>query len=286
MKEIKQVTIKGRIIDFYNDSLFQELKAYYGKTTLFNILKIERNENRHSAFLAWLLDKNGSHGLGEEPLKRFMRLLAKEDDKYNEPFLVGNYQIENMYVVTERPAKVNGQKKTGRVDVFISFDYRLLPIIVENKDVLHHARVIIENKVYTDEHDDQTKFYLDWVRQEYKGKHNQTIIGVFLSPQKPEKCSGDVDGFEYVKITYQDILQSLMEPLLKMEMSCEARFFITDYIVNLGQPVQDKEEGSKGDDQDTILAISNSNVSKFLQLHERNKELLDAALYAKCYERY
>ena len=284
MEESKQVAIKRWIIDFYNNPLYQELKAYYGKTTLFNVLKIERNENRHSAFLAWLLDANGSHRLGEEPVKRFMRLLAKIDDRYIEPFLVGNYQIENVEVVTEKPAKVEGQKKTGRVDIFISFDYKLLNGKVEEKETLHHVHVIVENKVYTDEHDDQTKLYLDWARQEYKGKHNQTIVGAFLAPEKPDKCSGDVDGFEYVKITYQDILQDLIEPLLKIEMSPEARFFITDYIINLGQPVQDKED-EKSNNQDTILAISNENEKKFAKLYEDNNILLDAALYAKCYER-
>jgi hypothetical protein len=278
--------IKNAIIKFYNDPLYQELKAYYGKTTLFNILKIERNENRHSAFLAWLLDVNGSHGLGEEPLKRFMRLLAKMDDKYNEPFLVGNYQVENVEVVTEKPAKVEGQKKTGRVDIFVSFDYKLLNVKVEEKDTQYHVHVIVENKVYTNEHDDQTKLYLDWARQTYKGKHNQTIIGVFLAPEKPENCSGDEEnGFKYVKITYQDILQDLIEPLLKMEMSPEAHIFITDYIINLGQPVQDKGEDEKSNNQDTILAVSNENEKKFAELYKENQVLLDAALYAKCYER-
>ncbi len=278
-------TIKSEIIKFYNDPLYQELKAYYGKTTLFNVLKIERNENRHSAFLAWLLDENGSHGLGEEPLKRFMRLLAKMDDRYNEPFLVGNYQVEKVEVVTEKPAKVDGQKKTGRVDIFINFDYKLLNVKVEEKDTLRHVHVIVENKVYTNEHDDQTKLYLDWARQEYKEENNKDIVGVFLAPVKPDNCSGDVDGFEYVKIIYQDILQDLIEPLLKMEMSPEARVFITDYIINLGQPVQDKGEDEKGNNQDTILAISNENEKKFAKLYEDNKILLDAALYAKCYER-
>lgn len=268
--------IKEQIIGFYNDPLYQELKAYYGKTTLFNILKIERNENRHSAFLAWLLDENGSHGLGEEPLKRFMRLLAKMDDKYNEPFLVGNYQVENAKIDTEHPVSIGSKK--GRIDVFIEFDYK-------GENGTNHVHVIIENKVYTNEHDEQTKLYLDWARQEYKGKHNQNIIGVFLAPDCPEKCSGDTKDFSYVKITYQDILQDLIEPLLKMEMSPEARILITDYIINLGQPVQDKGEDGKGNNQDSILAISNANVSKFLQLYERNEELLDAALYAKCYER-
>ena len=207
------------------------------------------------------------------------------DDKYNEPFLVGNYQVENVEVVTEKPAKVDGQKKTGRIDIFIGFDYKMLNVKVEEKETLHHVHVIVENKVYSDEHDDQTKLYLDWARQEYKGKHNQTIVGVFLAPEKPDKCSGDVDGFEYVKITYHDILQDLIEPLLKMEMSQESRIFITDYVINLGQPVQDKGEGEKSNNQDTILAISIENEQKFCKLYEENHILLDAALYAKCYER-
>ena len=279
--------IKDQIIDFYNDPLFQKLKAYYGKTTLFNVLKIERNENRHSAFLAWLLNKNGSHGLGDEPLKRFMRLLAKKDDNYNEPFLVGNYCIENVNVFTEKPVKVNGQTKTGRIDIFIDFDYNITTVIGSDTDKWQHVHVIVENKVYTNEHDDQTKLYIDWARQEYKGKHNQTIIGVFLAPEKPKECSGDEkDGFEYVKITYQDILQDLIEPLVKIEISSEARVFITDYIINLGQPVQDKDDNdAKVNNQDTILAISKENENKFNELYKNNKELLDASLYANCHER-
>lgn len=281
--------IKDWIISFYNNQTYQELKAYYGKTTLFNILKIERNENRHSAFLAWLLDENGSHGLGEEPLKRFMRLLSKEDSNYNEPFLVGNYKIENMAVLTEKPVKVNGQKKTGRIDIFVDFDYKSLERKEEKEETskLNHVHVIVENKVYTDEHDDQTKLYIDWARQEYKGKHSQTIIGVFLAPEKPKLCSGDSKGvFNYVKITYQDLLQDVIEPLLLMEMSQEARVFITDYIINLGQPVQEKKDDAENNNnQDTILAVSNENQGRFVKLYEDNQELLDAALYSNCCER-
>lgn len=290
MGENNQNSIKNRIVDFYNDPDFQKLKAYYGKTTLFNVLKIERNENRHSAFLAWLLDKNGSHGLGEEPLKRFMRLLAKTDEKYTEPFLVGNYQIENTNVVTELPVKADGHSKTGRIDIYIDFDYKLLLGTEEERNKMQHVHVIVENKVYTNEHDDQTKLYIDWARQEYKGKHNQTIIGVFLAPEKPNKCAGDDDEkegcFKYVKITYQEILKYVIEPLLFMGMPQEAQTFITDYVINLGQPVNDSDENNtKGNSQDTILAISNENEQKFFELYRRNKDLLDAALYAKCQAR-
>ena len=39
-----------QILDMYNDSMYQELKAYYEKTTIFNVLGVERSETRHSAF--------------------------------------------------------------------------------------------------------------------------------------------------------------------------------------------------------------------------------------------
>ena len=49
-----------QILDMYNDSTYQELKAYYEKTTIFNVLGVERSETRHSAFLCWLLShENG-----------------------------------------------------------------------------------------------------------------------------------------------------------------------------------------------------------------------------------
>ena len=62
----------------YNDPLYQELNEYYSKTTIFNILGIERSENRHSSFLRWLLDNRSSHGLGDEPMQKFLRLYASK----------------------------------------------------------------------------------------------------------------------------------------------------------------------------------------------------------------
>ena len=47
--------LKKKIIDMQNDSIYQNLSASYNKQNIFSILKIERNENRHSAFLCWLL---------------------------------------------------------------------------------------------------------------------------------------------------------------------------------------------------------------------------------------
>lgn len=263
-------TIKNQIIDFYNDALFQKLNAYYCKTTLFNILKIERNENRHSAFLAWLLDIKESHGLGEEPLRRFMRLLAKADSRYDSPFVVGSYRVENERVRLEHLVDNN-----RRIDVYITFDCFEKD---ENDKCSNRFCIIIENKVYTEENGHQTQLYYDWAKKDKENK-GATIIGVFLSPDKDKTCSCQ----EYIKIDYQELLVQVIEPLLALEMSDEARWIISDYIVNLGQPKKLVDEnGDYVIKEDTILAVSMDNTDCFAKLYKKHKNLLNVALFTVC----
>ena len=49
------------ILRIKNNPIYQELKGYYSQSTIFSALGIERNENRHSAFLCWLLDPKSDH---------------------------------------------------------------------------------------------------------------------------------------------------------------------------------------------------------------------------------
>lgn len=61
-----------------NDPALLEIRRLLGSANLFRILGTESRERWHSAFLAWALDPNGSHGLGDFPLRRFLTLLTKE----------------------------------------------------------------------------------------------------------------------------------------------------------------------------------------------------------------
>ena len=70
--------IQELVVNMYKAPAYQQLKTYYARTTIFNVLGIERNENRFSAFICWLLNTNGSHGLGDEPLKKLLRLYASK----------------------------------------------------------------------------------------------------------------------------------------------------------------------------------------------------------------
>lgn len=272
--------LNNQIVALYNDPLFQELKAYYSKTTIFNILKIERNENRHSAFLAWLLDANGSHGLKEEPLRKFLRALAVSetgsiDKTLANSFVSGNYSYENLVVETEKSVET---EKKGRIDVFVSFDMETANKETANKGNANnktHVYIIIENKVYSKEHDEQTKIYLDWASRELRKRGKKTaIIGVFLSPEKQSECS----AVEFVKFTYEDLLEKVIEPLLCMEMTDKNRWILNDYILNLGQPAKswnDKEDPEK---EDRILAVSSAKRKDFRRLYRKHRVLFDTIL--------
>ena len=154
--------MRSQIIKFYNDSDFQRLNSYYNRTTIFNIMNIERRELSHSAFLKWLLDINGSHNLDEEPLKKLLRMLVNTDNNniLNEDILnillIGDYKIQDFHIETEKA--VESDKNKGRIDIFAKFN-----IFKENseKDFKKDIIVIIENKVDSKHHDDQTTTYKD-----------------------------------------------------------------------------------------------------------------------------
>lgn len=268
------------IIAFYNDENFQKIKQYYERTTIFNVLKIERNENRHSAFICWLLDIHGSHQLGEEPLRKFLRTAANKttNEDVRNRLIVGNYKIEDFYINTEESVAKN--KKVGRIDIYIKF-IMVYGSSEEGKTI--PIQVIVENKIYTSEHDEQTKLYYEWALDENK-KHNPDengiIIGVFLSPELVEKCDGDCEDFTYAKMDYETLLYDVIEPLLGSEMTSDTEHMISDYIVNLGKPAKPTNEDGTPKEKalNDILAITRENQQILNELFKKNKELLVAAL--------
>ncbi len=64
-----------------NIDCLKELDEYILIKNIFDILKIGGMEIRHSNFLAWLLDPNESHGLGDIFLKNFLINTIKNNGK-------------------------------------------------------------------------------------------------------------------------------------------------------------------------------------------------------------
>lgn len=56
------------------------LDARLARFNLFNVLKIQKAEIRHSNVLAWLLTPGETHGLGDKFLRRFLSQLLMEKE--------------------------------------------------------------------------------------------------------------------------------------------------------------------------------------------------------------
>ena len=116
--------IKELILSMYNDPTYQKLNAYYSKTTIFNVLGVERSENRQSSFLCWLLNNKSSHGLGDEPMKKLLRLYFKDKDNVDASLLshimTGDYNLDIEEITTEKViGKIIGTKDKSRFDIWV-----------------------------------------------------------------------------------------------------------------------------------------------------------------------
>lgn len=273
--------MKKQIIEFYNDPDFQRLNSYYNRTTIFNILNIERRELSHSAFLKWLFDINGSHNLNDEPLKKLLRHITnaggnkKITDNIANAFLIGDYTIKDFNIETEK--SVVGCENKGRIDIFANFGIFKKKDEsnknTEEKELKENIVLVIENKIDASESNNQTMIYSEWVKEQYKG---YIPILIFLNPNG-EDCSSN----EFITISYQDILEYVIEPLLNMETNDDTKIILEDYIVNLGQPKKQVDGDEEDNDLETILAVSKKNKETFSKLLGKYEKLLNASLVAK-----
>lgn len=308
--------IKKRIAALYEDPIYMELDAYFNTTNIFNILQIERNETKHSAFIAWLLDPKGSHGLGEKPLRKFLQMLAFHGDNSsvendmscllcNDSYIC----LNNVNVATEYAIDMNekadneirglnhDKKFDKKIDILVSLDIKY-----EERELKEDAKpsnggykkedyvstiktrplvVVVENKIYTKESENQTLIYYKWVDKNKKDitgnvGNEQCIIGVFLTPEGGRKCSAD-NLHPFVKLSYSDILVDFVEPLVKCNISERNRNILSDYMMNLCQPW--KADGK----EEYILATSAYIKSKynafFKEERKKELELLLASVY-------
>jgi hypothetical protein len=170
-------------------------KTYFN---LFETLGYQRLEDTHSNILAWLLNPEESHGLGDAFLRAFV-------DKV--------FNITNLPIIF--PVKVFREKQEGnnRPDV-----------IVEG----NNWWLVIENKIDSDEQEDQIKRYANrWKR---RGKLRENVLLAFLSPSgwKPESN-------DFIPVSYRTIRELLENKSMsfKGDSNFLCRHFIDHIILDL-----------------------------------------------------
>lgn len=167
-------------------------KRYFN---LFKTLEIQWREDVHSGIIAWLLDPEETHGLGEEFLCTFIR------------------KIFNKELSSYSPIKVirESQECGDRPD-----------IVVEG----NNWWLLIENKIKSDEQDKQTIRYAS--RWKNKGIIGENIFLVYLSPSGLSPESPD-----FKPVSYRTILELLENMHFQDDSNIFIRNFIDHIYMDL-----------------------------------------------------
>ena len=193
------------------EQFFVEVKAIHDKYRLtgenfniFKVLGIERSEIQHSAFLAELLNVQGSHGQGSKYLDLFLKQTGMVDFDSKTSKTIVEYHIGEVD---------NEEKEGGNIDILIR----------------HREKrcIIIENKINARDQRNQLKRYHNSL------KNGGKLFYLNLFGNKPSKESIDdlIEGKHYHIITYQsDILQWLERCLKESENLPIIKETIKQYI--------------------------------------------------------
>ena len=184
------------------DEDFDKLDLGLKNPNIFQILRITKNEIRHSNFLSWLLDPEESHKLGDIFLKRFLREVFSSD-KFLE---IDQVDVEGMDL-----SKVEILREWKNIDILI---------------VLENVVVCIENKVLSKEHSNQLMRYREIIESNYPN-YNQTFV--FLSP---EGDTSESESDTYEPISYEFIVNSLdrIISVYGNSLNEQVKNYIKDYI--------------------------------------------------------
>ena len=276
-KEYSKKEIIDDIIAFNNDVDVQRLKEIYYSQTLPEIFAVSRRELTHSSFLAWLFATSSNHGLGTAPLVQLLELYVLKSreqkkkciiDKVSNAIIARDFHISECTSVTEE-AVVTANAR-GRADIVLTCEINL-PNLSLNK-----LKIVIENKVYSDEHDNQTQTYFDYY--ESKKEKQEKVLYIYLTP--PTSIA-DADCPEFIHITYQDLLEHVFEPLRRrIDISQRTQFILNEYISSLSIPADVMENKNVTHIQTSILAIGMEEKELLQAFWDKNNRLIIAALTA------
>lgn len=194
--------LQKKYADFLKDPSFQKLEILSENPNIFEILKTQTYEIRHSNFLAWLFNPNANHGLGDRFLKMFLIDLAV--DKKSKDFnvlTVQNLDYSNVEVLRE---------------------WKNIDIVIVFTDLV----VAIENKINHFETKGQLETYKIEIEKTFNVKHK---VFVFLNP------SGyDASHAEFISYSYETLAKYIEQILsLNKSLLTRTRIYLEDYLENL-----------------------------------------------------
>lgn len=309
---------KTLILEFNRDPESRKLQAFYRRKAMMEIMGKARDEESHSAFLAWLLDgKDLTASHSDSPLMWLLQILvlreetvkAKIDpipnaikaqilsrtlqfkiDKVKTEEIINNAMTHNYFKKNFKFKK--GEEKDGqdRLDIYIKCSitepkkcggYVSFEVFIENKVLSTEGGAKPEkNQVFVEgiscnkkvKHDElkQTERYYKALSYDNDAKNLQLFV--YLTPEGLDFS----ESKHYFQVSYQDILDYILTPLIQNEdLSERSKFLIQDYIDGLSIPTLDEKERKR-----MVMAITPIEMKSIKKFKSKNKNLLISCLNA------
>lgn len=176
--------------------------SHFETVNLLSVFGISRRESPHSRFLGWLLDPEGSHGLGTAILIPFLAL-AQTTRGYE-------FEIELREVTIELERSTD----KGVPDITITGS---------------NFMCVVENKILAAEGQDQTRRYADATEQEARERQIPAdhVLLIFLSPEGREPRDS-----RFSPVSYGQVLR-LLEATSTAVVSPLVATAIRQFVFNL-----------------------------------------------------
>lgn len=284
--------IEELLIQFNINPQNRRIRDFYEAENLWRTLGIERDEKSHSAFIVWLLGVEPAKE--NSPLHNFLNLLVGSEkynnlqqntEGYNElkkSVLLGNLRLLSVQIETEKTvSSLSKIRYNDRLDIYAISDiegaekYKKLEIIIENKinsseggnKFKNLSNETQEEKNYKTKA--QTERYYYACSEEHQLRNSpicDTIqLFVFLTAQKDQEPADN----HYIKISYQDLVNFIIEPLLNREdIDNHTIFVLREYLRILGNPCNNQ----------ITMATTNEEKELLKEFYNRNEELFKRAL--------
>jgi hypothetical protein len=208
--------VREKYRELLNDINFDKMGLLLKTPNIFQILNISRTEIRHSNFLAWLLDPNGTHGLGRLFLIKFLRDIAASERASE----IDEIEIEDLNFNS-----VELRREWRNIDLLIIFE---------------NLVICIENKVDTQDHSEQLARYRRTVNDAFK---QQKKIFVYLTPTG-EEPRAEHERQYYAKYSYEEIIEQAERVLQIHGKSLNQGVFqyISDYLTTIKRELMKNDE--------------------------------------------
>lgn len=278
--------VTERLHGIYVSDEYNRLMSKRSQTTYLEAMNKQRSETIFSSLLAWIfsnpdfdktnfdhpvLQKRGAVPTCDSPVLFLIRLLAlkavKQGNK-NEMLMdsdlcnkIPTNDIVVKVVSVETEVVTFSNNENGRIDLVIDCK------IKSKKDSAYckRLRILVENKVDSNEHNSQCKKYFEYFKNNNQG--TDIDVYVFLSIDEPEKLSCE----HFIKITYQELLDSVLT-LIQMQGNCYPESSVK-YLQDFIDTITSLNTNGKRN-----IAMDEEIKQLLKDFYENNKDLIQAAV--------